>query len=337
MARSTRIWTLLGAVATFALAGLVLAWHWWTAPLPIADAVTVEIARGSAPVQVAARLADAGVLSQPRWFVRAARLLGQDGQLKAGEYAILPGTSPRSLLQQLVEGRVVQHAVTFIEGHTSAEAWARLRADPAIAATPGLTLDGLMARLGEAGTPAEGAFFPDTYAFARGTSDVEVMRQARRRMVAALEAAWQDRAAGLPLKSAQEALVLASLVEKETGAPEERPLIAGVFINRLRSGMRLQTDPSVIYGLGDKFDGNLRKADLLRDGPYNTYRRAGLPPTPIALPGAAALRAAVRPAETDAIFFVATGRGDGRHVFSTTLAEHNAAVRAYLARTSGGN
>ncbi len=200
-------------------------------------------------------------------------------------------------------------------------------------ATPGLALSGLMMALGEPAVPAEGAFFPDTYVFRRGTSDVEVMREARMRMQQELAAAWQARQGGLPLRDASEALVLASLVEKETGAADERPMIAGVFINRLRVRMRLQTDPAVIYGLGSAYDGNLRKADLRRDGPYNTYRRGGLPPTAIALPGRGSLRAATQPAATEALYFVATGRGDGRHVFSATLKAHNAAVRALVART----
>jgi UPF0755 protein len=175
--------------------------------------------------------------------------------------------------------------------------------------------------------------FPDTYIFRRGASDLQVLREARLRMKTELAKAWERRHAGLPLASPAEALVLASLVEKETGAAAERPMIAGVFLNRLRVRMRLQTDPSVIYGLGAAYDGNLRKADLRRDGPYNTYRRGGLPPTAIALPGRASLLAATQPATTDALYFVATGRGDGRHVFSATLKAHNAAVRALVART----
>ncbi len=190
----------------------------------------------------------------------------------------------------------------------------------------------VMRALGEGGKHPEGLFFPDTYLFGKGTSDIDLLRQARDRMRKELAAAWATRREDLPLKDDYEALILASIVERETGHPDERARIAGVFVERLRRGMRLQTDPTVIYGLGEKFDGNLRRADLERDGPYNTYTRAGLPPTPIALPGAASLRAAVQPDERGELFFVATGAGDGRHAFSKTLAEHEAAVRQYLVR-----
>jgi UPF0755 protein len=190
----------------------------------------------------------------------------------------------------------------------------------------------VMAALGAAGEAPEGLFFPDTYLFGKGTTDFEILRQARDRMRRELDAAWQDRADNLPIATPYEALILASIVEKETALASERPRIAGVFTLRLRRGMRLQTDPTVIYGLGAGFDGNLRRADLERDGPYNTYTRTGLPPTPIALPGAEALRAAVRPDERGEIYFVATGLPDGSHEFSRTLAEHEAAVRRYLVR-----
>ncbi len=189
-----------------------------------------------------------------------------------------------------------------------------------------------MAQLGEGDRPAEGLFFPDTYLYGKGARDIDLLRQARDRMRKELAAAWATRHENLPLRDEYEALILASIVERETAHPDERARIAGVFIERLRRGMRLQTDPTVIYGLGEKFDGNLRRADLERDGPYNTYTRTGLPPTPIALPGAAALRAAVQPDERGELFFVATGLGDGSHVFSKTLAEHEQAVKQYLVR-----
>lgn len=308
-------------------------WHWWVSPGPAETPRRVEVASGSGPATIARQLAAAGVLEHPSGFVLMVRLRGETGRLKAGEYEFAPRQSPAAVLAQLVAGRVTRYTVTFIEGHTVAEAWERLRAHPHIRATPGLDLRGLMRALGEPDVAAEGAFFPDTYVFRRGATDVSVMREARRRMRQELDAAWAGRHSGLPLRDADEALVLASLIEKETGAADERPMIAGVFVNRLRIGMRLQTDPSVIYGLGSRYDGNLRKADLRRDGPYNTYRRAGLPPTPIALPGRESLRAATQPAATGAVYFVATGLGDGRHVFSTTLKEHNAAVRRLVART----
>jgi UPF0755 protein len=189
-----------------------------------------------------------------------------------------------------------------------------------------------MEALGEPGLHPEGLFFPDTYLYGKGTTDLEILRQARSRMRRELETAWSGRAEDLPLQTSHEALVLASIVEKETALAAERPRIAGVFTERLRRGMLLQTDPSVIYGLGTGYDGNLRRADLERDGPYNTYTRKGLPPTPIALPGAEALRAAVRPDERGELFFVATGLPDGSHEFTRTLAEHEAAVRRFLVR-----
>lgn len=308
-------------------------WHWWTSKGPAAQPTLVDISRGTGPAAIATKLAAAGVLEHPRWFSWAVRLSGNAQRLKAGEYAFTAGQTPAAILAQLVAGRVTRYTVTFIEGQTIAEAWARVRSSPYLRSTPGLTLTGVMRALGKPNLSPEGAFFPDTYVFRRGTTDLTLMREAHARMQQELAAAWQARHDGLPLRDANEALILASLVEKETGAAEERPMIAGVFLNRLRVRMRLQTDPSVIYGLGNAYDGNLRKADLRRDGPYNTYRRGGLPPTPIALPGRASLRAATQPADTDALYFVATGRGDGRHVFSATLKAHNAAVRALVART----
>ena len=327
---------LFGLLLLLALVGAVAIgtlWQWWHAPGPTRVEVLVDIPRGDGPARIASRLAEAGVVQHPRRFAWAIRLQGQAQALKAGEYAFTPGQAPAAVLAQLVAGRVTRYSVTFIEGQTVAEAWRRVRASPYLTPTPGLTLRGLMKALGEPAVPVEGAFFPDTYVFRRGATDLQVLREARWRMKAELAKAWEERQAGLPLASPAEVLVLASLVEKETGAAEERPMIAGVFLNRLRVRMRLQTDPSVIYGLGATYDGNLRKADLRRDGPYNTYRRGGLPPTAIALTGRASLRAATHPAKTDALYFVATGRGDGRHVFSATLKAHNVAVRALVART----
>ena len=318
---------LIGAVAA------LTAWQWWHSSGPARVETLVEIPRGDGPMRIATRLADAGIVKHPRWFAWAIRIKGQSQALKAGEYAFTAGQAPSAVLAQLVAGRVTRYSVTFIEGQTVAEAWQRVRASPYLAPTPGLTLHGLMKALGEPAVPVEGALFPDTYIFRRGASDLQVLREARLRMKTELAKAWERRHAGLPLASPAEALVLASLVEKETGAAAERSMIAGVFLNRLRVRMRLQTDPSVIYGLGAAYDGNLRKADLRRDGPYNSYRRGGLPPTAIALPGRASLLAATQPATTDALYFVATGRGDGRHVFSATLKAHNAAVRALVART----
>jgi UPF0755 protein len=224
---------------------------------------------------------------------------------------------------------VYLHQLTIVEGWRFVDLLQALRANPAIVAS---TLDGagIMTALGEQGVHPEGQFFPDTYSFPKGTADLDVLRQAHQAMQTRLDAAWQARTADSLLRSPYEALILASIIEKETALPAERRLIAGVFHQRLRRNMRLQTDPTVIYGLGPSFDGNLRRDDLERDTPYNTYTRGGLPPTPIALPGAGALEAAVMPEITGAVYFVATGRGDGSHHFSATLEEHERAVRDYL-------
>ena len=273
------------------------------------------------------------MLTHPRLLALYGRAIGADAQMHAGEFSIKPGTSPKGLLQAFVSGAVVQHSVTVVEGWTFRELRKVLAAEPTLAhTTRGMTDAEVMRALGEGGKQPEGLFFPDTYLFGKGTSDIDLLRQSRDRMRKELAAAWAMRHDNLPLKDDYEALILASIIERETGHPDERARIAGVFVERLRRGMRLQTDPTIIYGLGAKFDGNLRRADLERDGPYNTYTRAGLPPTPIALPGTASLRAAVRPDERGELYFVATGAGDGRHAFSKTLAEHEAAVRQYLVR-----
>lgn len=297
---------------------------------------TFVVAPGSALRSVAGALAGAGLLQRPSSWVREARRENLAGRIRAGEYLVEPGTTPRRLLDMLVAGQVLLHSLTVPEGWTYRQALGAVQAHPAISvelrdATPGA----LRAAVGFASAHPEGQFFPDTYRFQRGTSDVDILRQGYQRMQAELAAAWQARTADLPLGNPYEALVLASVIEKETGMAEERALIGGVFVNRLRRGMRLQTDPTVIYGLGDAFDGNLRRADLLRDTPYNTYTRAGLPPTPIALPGRDALQAAVRPAATDALYFVATGLGDGRHRFADNLAQHNDNVARYIATVRG--
>jgi len=330
-------------IALAALAGLaalgLLAGHgalqrWLDAPLATgATAIEIEIPRGQPLTVTAQELAGRGVLDHPRWLQLYARATGVDARIKAGEYSIPPGTTPRGLLALFESGAVVQHSVTIVEGWTFRELRKALEAEPHLDNTlAGRDEAAVMAALGEPGTPAEGLFFPDTYLFGKGTTDLEILQQARNRMRRELDAAWAARAADLPIQSAYEALILASIVEKETALAAERPRIAGVFTARLRIGMRLQTDPTVIYGLGAGFDGNLRRADLERDGPYNTYTRTGLPPTPIALPGTAALRAAVGPDERGELYFVATGLPDGSHEFSRTLAEHQQAVRRYLVR-----
>lgn len=260
-----------------------------------------------------------------------ARRMGVAGHLKVGEYALATGLTPRRLLLDMHEGKVIQHRVTIVEGWNIRQLRAALKgATPLLQETAQMSDAELMVALGHANQHPEGRFLPETYLYTRGESDLDVLKRAHAAMDAALAGAWRARAPDIPLASADEALVLASIIEKETGHPDERRQIAGVFARRLASGMRLQTDPTVIYGLGSGYDGNIRKADLLADTPYNTYTRAGLPPTPIAMPGRDALKAAVDPAKGDALYFVALGDGSGRHVFTATLGEHNAAVARYL-------
>jgi UPF0755 protein len=324
---------LLLVLAAIAVALLV----WWGRDwlqTPIANlrqSTVFEIPRGASLRAVAASLQQRGLLDQPQVWVGWARITRRAGGLKAGEYALQPGLTPRQLLELLSSGSVLLHSVTFIEGSTFADMRAQLRANEAVRGDyADKSGEEIMRALGSPGVHPEGQFFPDTYHFPRGTTDLELMSMAHRRLTTELEAAWLDRDPSLPLASAYEALILASVVEKETALDRERPLVAGVFAERLRRGMRLQTDPTVIYGIGAAYDGDIRSADLLRDTPYNTYTRSGLPPTPIALPGLDSLRAAVRPTLSGAIFFVATGEPDGSHFFSRTLQEHQAAVQRYL-------
>ncbi len=320
------------------LAGLWLAYHglqrWLDTPLAIDEPVlSLQVPRGQPLAATADDLAARGVLTHPQLLGAYARLTGADARVRAGEYALKPGTTPRTLLEQLQAGIVVQHSVTIVEGWTFRELRRAVEREPLLEhVLAGRSDTDVMRELGEPDRHPEGLFFPDTYFFERGTTDLELLRRARARMQQELEAAWRERAEDLPIDSEYQALVLASIIEKETALASERPRIAGVFTERLRLGMPLQTDPTVIYGLGESFDGNLRRADLQRDGPYNTYTRNGLPPTPIAAPGAGALRAAVRPDERGELYFVATGLPDGSHRFSKTLAEHNRAVAEYLAR-----
>lgn len=297
-------------------------------PLPIEDAVVQEVERGESLSAVARSLERAGVLMHPRLLVAWGRLTGDADRIQAGEYRIEPGTDLRGLLRQLVAGRVLQRRLTLLEGWRFAEVRRALAAAPRLEQTVGeLSDEELMARLGRPGLSPEGRFFPDSYAYVAGTRDLDLLERAAERMERILEEVWAERAFGLPLDSKEEALVLASLVEKETGLPADRGMIAAVFLRRLARDMRLQTDASVIFGLGEDFDGNLTRADLARPTPWNTYVHRGLPPTPIALPGRSALEAAVDPPETDALYFVA--RGDGSSEFSATLEAHRAAVRRF--------
>jgi UPF0755 protein len=337
-----RSYSWLGAIAVVAV-GAGLGWwqyerHWLNEPIAgLVEPVTFEVPQGASLPAVSRSLEEKGLLERPGIWSRHARRTGGATKIKAGEYRLMPGTTPATLLAQFVSGDVLLHAITLPEGWTIRQGLGAIQAHPKIRVElRGVSDRELLAKLGMRGEQPEGLFFPDTYRFPRGTTDRELLLQARARMERELAAAWARRLPELPLASPYEALILASLVEKETASADERPLIAGVFTNRLRRGMRLQTDPAVIYGLGERFDGNLRRRDLVADTPYNTYTRAGLPPTPVALPGRAALEAAVRPAETDSLYFVATGLGDGRHFFAESLVAHNRNVARHLANLRGG-
>lgn len=295
------------------------------------DGQFVQVEMGSSLAGVTRQLAAGGALQRPAYLNWYARFQGTATQIKAGEYLLTASTTPRTLLRQLVSGQVYLHQLTILEGWQAKQMLQAVREHPAITATE-FTLEQLMTKLDPAALHPEGQFFPDTYRFPRGTTDVALLGQAHAALTERLAAAWQQRQPDLLLKSSYEALILASIVEKETALDSERDRIAGVFLRRLQKRMRLQTDPTVIYGLGDAFDGNLRRRDLRRDTPYNTYTRGGLPPTPIALAGEQSLLAAVNPADEQALYFVATGNGDGSHYFSASLEEHNQAVMRYLKR-----
>lgn len=332
-----RVLKILLAVLLLALAGAGLyVWRantWLRAPIvTLTEPTIIEVPRGASLRAVAQDLASKGLLQRPQVWIVWARLTDQTGGVKAGEYQLQPGLTPQGLLQQLNSGLVLLHSVTFIEGSTFADIRKLLSANTTVVAKfANASGEEIMHALGEEpGTHPEGQFFPDTYRFPRDTTDLKILAMAHKRMKSELQAAWETRAPDLPLASQYEALILASVIEKETALESERAVISGVFIERLRRGMRLQTDPTVIYGMGSDYDGDIRRSDLQRDTPYNTYTRAGLPPTPIALPGRESLRAAVQPKVTGALFFVATGKGDGSHYFSKTLAEHQAAVQRYL-------
>ena len=340
--RGVNRWVQAASILAFAGIAAGLGWrqyerHWLAAPLPaLTEPTTFEVAPGASLAAVARDLEQRGLLDRPRIWLRHGVRTGLATRIQAGEYRLLPGTSPATLLDQFVAGDVVLHSLTVPEGWTFRQALELIQAQPLVhVELAGLTDAELLARLGLQEQQPEGLFFPDTYRFPRGTSDRALLLQAHARLERELRDAWAARMPDLPLESPREALILASLVEKETAAADERPLIAGVFMNRLRKGMRLQTDPSVIYGLGERFDGNLRRRDLEADTPYNSYTRAGLPPTPIALVGREALVAATRPAKTRALYFVATGLGDGRHLFAETLEAHNANVSRHLANLRG--
>ena len=294
-----------------------------------AQGLTLEIKPGTGIGQLARQLRQQPGLSRPAFYLEAyARSTGLASRLKAGEYALTPGLTPRMLLDRIVAGRVIQYPLTIVEGWTFRQLRQTLASHPKLVQTlSGLSDAEVMARLGHPSEHPEGWFLPDTYHFPAGFTDEAFLRRARAAMDQRLREVWDRRAPDTPVSDPYQALILASIIEKETGVAAERAEIAGVFARRLRQGMRLQTDPTVIYGLGEAFDGNLRRRDLETDTPYNTYIRPGFPPTPIALPGLAALEAAVHPASGDTLYFVADGQGG--HAFSRTLEEHNRAVRRY--------
>lgn len=329
-----RVFALL--ILLFALAVLLFGAALWWLHKPMAlrlqpgsQVVDLEIDNGTTANGVAEVVVESGVdapvLLLQAWF----RFSGQARLIKAGSYEIVPGTTPRRLLSMLVRGEETLKSITLVEGWTFSQVLQTLqKAEQLTPDTLALSPEMIMEKLGKPGIHPEGRFFPDTYTYAKGASDLAVLKRAARAMDRRLEAAWNLRSPDTPLKSADQALILASIVEKETGKPSDRGEIGGVFTNRLRIGMPLQTDPTVIYGLGARFDGNLRKRDLQQDTPYNTYTRKGLPPTPIAMPGKAALLAAVQPAPTKALYFVS--RGDGTSEFSEHLDGHNRAVNKYI-------
>ena len=287
-----------------------------------------DIERGLGVSQVARQLESDGIVENANAFIALVRVLGKSSEMKAGSYEAAGSITPLRLVEKLTRGEFTKGQIRFIEGWTFRQVRQALDQHPALLHdTQGMTELEILKALGAKETHPEGLFFPDTYHFAAGTSDLTILRQAYDKMHATLDATWQRRAERLPLKRKYQALILASIVEKETGDPNEREMVAAVFVNRLRKRMRLQTDPTVIYGLGEQFDGNLRKRDLLTDQPYNTYTRYGLPPTPIAMPGEAAIEATLRPANTSALYFVA--KGDGTHYFSDSLQEHNQAVNKF--------
>lgn len=339
LSRARKIISLV-SVLFLLLVGLI-AYDWFNfIHKPIVPAeqqpVDYDFAPGASVLTLAHDLKQLGLLRRPIYFVALAKWTQLSHQLKAGEYRFLPGVKPLQLLDQLAKGRVLSHQLTIVEGWTFEKMMDTIRKEKKIkqtlASTPPETI---MAKLGSAYSAPEGLFFPDSYRYTRGTTDLAIIETAYKAMNKALEAEWAKRAPDLPYKSPYEALIVASLIEKETAVAAERPLVAGVIVNRLKKNMLLQIDPTIIYGIGENFKGKIYSADLRKDNPYNTYTRPGLPPTPICLPGMASLHAAMHPHEGDYLYFVA--RGNGRHQFSVTLNEHKRAVQNYIQykRTTG--
>ncbi len=326
-----RIWIsiLLFLGGTLFAAGMIGRWYLFERPLPFkSDRVEFRVAPGSSVRSIAHAAQAGGIELNADAMVAAARLTGAAQSLRAGRYSVARGVTLGGLLAKLQAGDVVRERLTLVEGIAFREMRALLAAQAQLKQdSTRMSVEELLKVIGASETHPEGLFAPETYVYDPGTSDLEIYRQAYRAQMKLLQDAWAGRSPDLPYADPYEALIMASIVEKETGQAAERAMIAGVFVNRLRLRMLLQTDPSVIYGIGPSFDGNLRKRDLLADGPYNSYTRVGLPPTPIALPGRASIEAALRPADTSALYFVS--RGDGTSHFSATLAEHNRAVDAY--------
>ena len=326
----TKLFGILIIIASFVFGWLFMQYDSFLKTPLLKEGVSesFDITPGSSVKSVAQQLKSRGYITSPMYFEVLVRLENKGTQIQAGEYQIDPGMSPEAFLNRVTSGDVKQYFFTIIEGWSFKQMLAFLAEHPQIKHTlAGLNQEQVLAKLGMEGLHPEGWFLPDTYHFPKNTSDVSFLKRAHKAMKAALQQAWEQRKAKLPLKSPYEALILASIIEKETGLASERRDISGVFVRRLNKGMRLQTDPTVIYGMGDRFDGNIRRADLKRDTPYNTYTRNGLPPTPIALPSFDAIQAALDPAPGKSLYFVS--KGDGSHYFSATLKEHNQAVRKY--------
>jgi len=318
------------------VASLVAGWYWSAyqtflqAPLNLPeDGLVLTVTPGSNLRQISAELAQQGVLSEPEFLYWHARWKQLAHRIRAGEYQVIAGSKPDDLLNLLVSGKTISYSLTLLEGWNFKQVMAAVRKNGVLKQElDGLDDEQIMRELGYPGIHPEGRFFPETYSFPRGTSDIDFLKRAYRKMQQELDAAWAGRNKdSIMVKNKEEALILASIIEKETGVPDERPEIAGVFSRRLKIGMKLQTDPTVIYGMGDRYKGNIRRSDLREDTPYNTYVHKGLTPTPICMPGRAALDAALNPKPGKSLYFVS--RGDGTHVFSETLKQHNAAVRKY--------
>ncbi len=327
MIKLIKVCVIIGAIAVLSFAAYLA--YYAKSPLNIPSASQdVSIKANSGLSSIANQLVEQGVIKNKLLFIVLARLMGKEASLQAGEYTLNANVTPYELLLSLSSGKTTQAKITFIEGKTFKDMLASLEKNPAVTNTvQQLSNADIMALINAEQSHPEGMFFPDTYYFDRGTKDIVLLKRAHEIMTTKLEQAWQGREQGLPYKNSYEALIMASIVEKETGMASERPMIAGVFVNRMRIGMKLQTDPTVIYGMGDGFDGNIRRKDLRKDTSYNTYTRYGLPPTPIAMPSMAAIDAALHPAKTKALYFV--GKGDGSHAFSNSLIDHNRAVAKY--------